>query len=95
MRELWFITMNREGYIVPPNRDVILEILSRAADDHIFMARLAENPQKVLQKYNLTPEEIAALIRGDIEKIESWVGKLDEPLKTWINVRKAQKYQWK
>ena len=87
--------MNRERDVVPPNRNVILEILTRAADDHIFMARLAENPQKVLQKYNLTPEEIAALIRGDIEKIESWVGKLDEPLKTWINVRKAQKYQWK
>ena len=78
-----------------PNRDVILDILSRAADDHVFMARLAENPQKVLQKYNLKPEESAALIRGDIEKIESWVGKLDEPLKTWINVRKAQNQQWK
>jgi len=80
---------------VSPNRDVILDILSRAADDHVFMARLAENPQKVLQKYNLKPEESAALIRGDIEKIESWVGKLDEPLKTWINVRKAQNQQWK
>jgi hypothetical protein len=87
--------MNRERDIVPPNQDVILDILSKAADDHIFMAQLAENPQKVLQKYNLKPEESAALIRGDIEKIESWVGKLDEPLKTWINVRKAQNHQWK
>ena len=87
--------MNGERDTVSPNRDVILDILSRAADDHVFMARLAENPQKVLQKYNLKPEESAALIRGDIEKIESWVGKLDEPLKTWINVRKAQNQQWK
>jgi len=87
--------MNRERDIVPPNREVILDVLSKAADDHIFMARLAENPQKVLRGYHLTPEEIAALVRGDIEKIESWVGKLDDPLKTWINVKKAQNHRWK
>jgi len=87
--------MNRERDIVPPNREVILDVLSKAADDHIFMARLAENPQKVLREYHLTPEEIAALVRGDIEKIESWVGKLDDPLKTWINVKKAQNHRWK
>jgi len=87
--------MNREMDIVPPNREVILDVLSKAAADHIFIARLAENPQKVLREYNLAPEEIAALVRGDIEKIESWVGKLDDPLKTWINVKKAQNYRWR
>lgn len=87
--------MNGAANIEPHNREVILEILSKAANDHIFMARLAENPQKVLREYILTPEEIAALARGDIEKIESWVGKLDDPLKTWINVKKAQDQRWK
>jgi hypothetical protein len=87
--------MNRERDIGLPNRQVILDVLSKAAYDQIFMARLAENPQKVLQEYNLTPEEIATLVRGDIEKIESWVGKLDAPLKTWINVKKAQDQRWK
>jgi len=86
--------MSREKDISPSNREVILEILTKAANDRIFMARLTENPKKVLQEYNLTPEEIAALVRGDIEKIESWVGKLDDPSKTWINVKKAQNHLW-
>jgi hypothetical protein len=87
--------MDRERDIASPNREVILDVLSKAAHDHIFMARLAENPHKVLQEYNLTKEEIAVLARGDIEKLESWLGKLDDPLKTWINVRKAQEHRWK
>ena len=68
----------------------VLEVLSRAADDHRFLARLAENPHKVLREYDLTPEERAALVRGDVEKIESWVGKLDMRLRTWLKVRQAQ-----
>ena len=87
--------MNRERDTVPPNREVILDVLAKAADDHIFMARLAENPQKVLQEYDLTSQEIAALVRGDVVKIESWVGKLDDRLKTWINVKKEQNHRWK
>jgi hypothetical protein len=87
--------MDRERDIGSPNREVILDVLSKAAYDQIFMARLAENPQKVLQEYNLTPEEIATLVRGDIEKLELWLGKLDAPLKTWINVKKAQDQRWK
>ena len=72
------------------SRETILELLSRAADDHRFLARLAENPHKVLREYDLTPEERAALVRGDVEKIESWVGKLDVRLKTWLKVRQTQ-----
>jgi hypothetical protein len=72
------------------SREVILEVLSRAADDHRFLARLAENPHRVLREYDLTPEERAALARGDTEKVESWVGTLDERLKTWLKVRLTQ-----
>lgn len=72
------------------SRETILKVLSRAADDHRFLARLAENPHRVLREYDLTPEERAALARGDTEKIESWVGTLDERLKTWLKVRLAQ-----
>ena len=38
----------------------------------------------------LTEEERAALATGDIRKIESWVGKLDERLKTWLIARLSQ-----
>lgn len=75
---------------VSSSKETIVEVLARAADDHKFLARLAENPSKVLQEYNLTREQRAALARGDIDKIESWVGELDERLKTWPNVRLAR-----
>jgi hypothetical protein len=70
--------------------ETILEILSRAADDRKFLARLVENPQKVLREYNLTSEERTALVRGDVVKIESWTGQLDERLRTWFKVRMTQ-----
>ena len=71
-------------------RQAILEILSRAADDHKFLARLAENPYRVLGEYNLNLTERAALARGDTARIESWVGQLDERLRTWFTVRLTQ-----
>ena len=78
---------------VPSGKEAILEILSRAADDHKFLARLAEDQGKVLKEYNLTWEERAALGSGDIRRIESWVGKLDERLSTWITCR-LQQEKW-
>lgn len=54
------------------------------------MAELADNPVEALRNYDLTPEERAALASGDIRKIESWVGKLDERLKAWLTARLAQ-----
>mgnify|MGYP005658765437 CR=1 FL=1 len=74
-------------------KETILDILARAADDHKFLARLAENPDKVLQEYDLTLEERAALVSGDLRRIESWVGKLDKRLSTWIWCR-LQQEKW-
>ena len=45
---------------------------------------------EALRDYDLTSEERAALAAGDIRRIESWCGKLDERLKTWLIVRLAQ-----
>ena len=68
----------------------VLAVLDRAAGDNAFFAQLANNPQMALRDYNLTLEEKAALASGDIKKIESWVGKLDERLKTWLIARLSQ-----
>jgi formate dehydrogenase alpha subunit len=70
--------------------NAVLSVLDRAAQDNAFLARLAENPAEALQDYKLTPEEKAALISGDIRKIEAWLGKLDERLKTWLMLRLSQ-----
>ena len=72
-------------------RKAILAVLARAADDSDFLAQLADNPSEVLNKYyTLSQEELAALVSGDIKKIESWLGKLDQRHATWLWRRLSQ-----
>ena len=61
--------------------NTVLAVLDRIAQDNAFLARLAENPAEAPRDYELTADEKAALMSGDIRKIESWLGKLDERLK--------------
>ncbi|MFC1992809.1 Os1348 family NHLP clan protein [Chloroflexota bacterium] len=62
-----------------------LPLLARAADDSEFLAKLADNPAEALSGYyTLTQDEVAALVSGDIKRIESWVGKLDKRHATWL-----------
>jgi len=44
----------------------------------------------VLNDYDLTSEERAALLSGDIRWIESKLGTLGEPLRTWLTARLTQ-----
>ncbi|MFC1926587.1 hypothetical protein ACFLWV_02425 [Chloroflexota bacterium] len=46
-----------------------------------------------MKEYNLTDEEKAAIASGDIRKIESWTGKLDERLKKWL-IARLQQEKW-
>jgi len=72
-------------------REAILAVLARAAEDSDFLARLAENPYETLTEYyTLTHEEMAALVSGDIKKIEGWLGKLDPKHATWLWCRLSQ-----
>ena len=72
-------------------KEAILEVLARAADDSEFLAQLADNPTEALKGYyTLTQEEVAALVSGDIKKIESWLGKLDKRHATWLWCRLSQ-----
>jgi hypothetical protein len=81
---------NVEAQIVPRKGEV-LAVLKRAASESEFLARLAEDPHEALKEYyTLTAEERAALASGDIRKIESWVGKLDKELATWLWCRLSQ-----
>ena len=81
-------TVDEEG---PKQRERILAVLARAADDAQFLARLAKDPNEALgEYYTLTPEEVAALASGDIKKIESWLGKLDQRHATWLWCRLSQ-----
>ena len=75
------------------HEEIILNVLAKAADDHKFLARMAEDPGKVLEEFDLNSEEKAALASGDLRRIESWVGKLDKRLSTWIWCR-LQQEKW-
>ncbi len=76
-------------------RKALLAVLARAADDDRFLAQLADNPTKALAEYyTLTHEEVAALISGDLKKIEGWVGKLDKKHATWLWCRLQQEKWW-
>ena len=81
-------TVPKEGLA---GRWAILSVLARAADEPEFMSRLADDPHKALKEYyTLTQEEKMALASGDIQKIESWLGKLDKRLATWLWCRLCQ-----
>jgi len=72
-------------------REELFAVLKRAATESEFLARLADDPHEALKEYySLTSEERAALASGDIKKIESWVGKLDKELTTWLWCRLSQ-----
>jgi formate transporter len=68
----------------------LLTVLGKARGDSSFLARLAEDPEQALKDYDLTSEEKAALASGDIRWIESKLGTLGEPLRTWLTARLAQ-----
>ena len=72
------------------NREEILSVLARAAEDDDFIAQLTYRGSEALQGYNLTTDEKAALLSGDIGWIEARVGKLDARLCTWPECRLQQ-----
>jgi len=72
----------------------VLAVLDRAAQDNDFFAWLAENPSEALKEYDLSAEERAAIVSGDIRTIESWVGKkLDDRLRKWL-IARLQQEKW-
>lgn len=75
---------------VKMSKEEVLKVLDRAADDSAFIAQLTYEDSKALQGYDLTWQEKAALVTGDINWIETHVGKLDERLSKWLWCRLQQ-----
>ncbi len=74
-----------------PAMAAILRILDRAAVDSRFLSLLAESPGVALAEYpELNGEQREALISGDIAKIESWVGTLNQQETAWLWCRLSQ-----
>ena len=68
----------------------MLKVLDRAAEDDSFIAQLTYYGEQALQAYNLTWQEKAALLGGDIAWIEARLGRLDARLRTWLDCRLQQ-----
>jgi hypothetical protein len=68
----------------------MLRVLDRAAKDDGVIAQLTYSGEQALQAYNLTWQEKAALLSGDIAWIEAHLGKLDARLRTWLDCRLQQ-----
>lgn len=79
-----------EGEGISMSKEALLAVLDRAADDYDFIAQLTYEGSKALKDYDLTREEKAALLSGDINWIERQVGKLDERMSTWLKLRLQQ-----
>lgn len=80
----------QKAYALDEETKALISVLAKARDDNTFLAQLSENPDKTLAGYNLTNEAKAALASGDIHWLESRVGFLDEPLRTWFTSRLSQ-----
>ena len=80
----------RPGHGRDVHRREILRVLERAAQDSHFIAQLTHRGQEALQSYNLSWQEKAALLSGDIRWMEAHLGGLNARLRTWLDCRLEQ-----
>lgn len=62
-------------------RQAILAALARATGD---TPSSVETDDEIKGYYTLTHEQMAALVSGDMDQIESWVSSLDRRHATWL-----------
>jgi hypothetical protein len=66
-------------------RQAILGALARATTGSASSEVPENEPGNEVQGYyTLSLGEMAALVNGDMEKIENWVSRLDRPHATWL-----------
>ena len=69
------------------HKEELLSVLEKAATDGDFVAKLIYDGADALEGYNLTPHEKLALLTGDINWIESYVGVLSPTQRKWLESR--------
>jgi formate dehydrogenase alpha subunit len=85
-----WVSAKLEEFRAITTKKEVLAVLEMAARDSSFLSLLAEHPEEALKGFDLTAEEKAAVTSGDILKIETYIGKLDERLKQWFIARLSQ-----
>ena len=76
-------SLNHAGSL--EKREVILAALARAITHIPSTDRAAGEPdEENIGYYTLSPEELSAVVNGDMEKIENWVNNLDQRRAAWL-----------
>jgi DNA-binding NtrC family response regulator len=75
------------------NKETIIAVLNRAAEDNAFIGKLSDLGSEALKEYDLAPDEAAALVSGDVSWLERHVVKLEGKLNTWLECR-LQQERW-
>jgi len=60
------------------SKEAVQAIIGKAVSDDKFREALFANPDKALQGYDLTEDEVAGLKKIDAETMQSMAGSLDE-----------------
>lgn len=66
------------------HKEAMIEVLERAADDAVFVTQLNVHGADALEEYDLTGPEKLALLTGDIDWIEAYLGPLTPHQKQWF-----------
>ena len=91
--ELVAVSRAQPGYDRDVHLKEILRVLERAAGDNDFIAQLTYRGDEALREYDLSWQEGAALLSGDVRWIEARLGKLGARLRTWLDCR-LQQEKW-
>jgi DNA-binding NtrC family response regulator len=69
------------------HKEEVIKVLERAASDSEFISHLLYMGVEALEEYDLTGPEKLALLTGDIEWIERYVGPLTPTQRRWLEQR--------
>lgn len=76
------------------SKQAVLDILEKAADDVRIIADLTEHGSEALEGYDLSWQEAAAILSGDIPWIEKHLGRpLTARERIWLDCR-LQQERW-
>ncbi len=74
-------------------KDAVLSALYRAMREPAFIAQLASDPPSALKDYKLNETEKAAILSGDVAKIETLTERLNDRLRVWL-ISRADSEKW-
>lgn len=75
------------------NEEAIIEVLTRAEEDKEFAAALSDPDSEILNEYDLSSDEKAALASNDVGWLKKYVSSLDDKIKIWLEYR-LQQEKW-